>query len=108
MGNGNERGGGVPSNLYTRTEPKFFNVIKQDQATIMVTKTSDSDSDNVKVFVFDVIMYLLDGLIDKELSDSSLEKMKVGPDFKTSVDGKLSCKRLWENFQNADRTSVCN
>ena len=53
---------------------KFYNVNKQGQATIMVTKTSDSDFDNVKVFVFDVIMYLLDGLIDKELTELSLEK----------------------------------
>ena len=76
---------------------KFYTVNKQGQATIMVTKTSDSDFDDVKVFVFDVIMYLLDGLIDKELSDESLEKMKSSLDFKKSVDDELSCKVCGKN-----------
>ena len=78
---------------------KFYTVNKQGQATIMVTKTSDSDFDDVKVFVFDVIMYLLDGLIDKELSDESLEKMKASLDFKKSVDDELSCKVCGKKFK---------
>ena len=77
---------------------KFYAANKQGQATIMITKTNDSEFDHVKVFVFEVIMYLLDGLIDKEITTLALENMKVCSD-KISNEGDLTCKICSKTFK---------
>ena len=48
-------------------------------ATIMVSKVSEGDLEHVKVLAFEVVKYLLDGIIDGEITDEDFDNFKVNP-----------------------------
>ena len=57
---------------------KIYNVNGQGNATMMINKMSGADLSHVKAVAFKVIKYLLDGMIDGEITDSDIDNMKCG------------------------------
>ena len=64
--------GTVNVNIYNKNGKGF--------ATIMITKLRNSEMVHVKVLAFKVIKYLIDGMLDGEISDNDIEKMKQEPE----------------------------
>ena len=106
--------GTVNVNIYNKNGKGF--------ATIMITKLRNSEMIHVKVLAFKVIKYLIDGILDGEISESDIEKMKQEPGkyddnsdlvcqicakvFKTRQGLKMHITRLHIHEENVRKNSL--
>ena len=65
---------------------KMYNVNGNGIATMMIQKVSNSEMVHVKVVAFKIIKYLLDGMIDGEISDDDIANMKQESNGKLETD----------------------
>ena len=58
---------------------KIYNVNNKGYATIVISKVSDGTLQDVKTLSFKIIKYMIDGMIDNEISKTDLENFKIHP-----------------------------
>ena len=71
---------------------KIYIVNGNGIATMMIQKTSNSEMVHVKVLSFKIVKYLLDGIIDGEISDDEIKNMKQ------VSNGKLEADSSWFKY----------
>ena len=62
---------------------------------MMISKVSDGEIVHVKALAFKIIKYLLDGMIDKEISDDDFAAFKTNQIIQI---WKVHQKSKWKNF----------
>ena len=65
----------------------------------MILKTADSDLSHVKALAFKVVMFILDGLMDGEMSHSALEDLKISSDCLQDSRNELACSLCGKRFK---------
>ena len=72
----------------------------------MLQKTSNSEMVHVKVLAFKIVKYLLDGMIDGEISDDEIENMKQESNGKLEADIDLVCKTCGKKMKTVQGLNI--
>ena len=85
---------------------KMYKVNKLGFATMMISKTSDSKMNHVKILSFNVCRYLLGGIIDGEINKKDIENMKIEPKSSRMQLNSLYCDFCAKEFKTENGLSI--
>ena len=83
---------------------KIYDINAKGRGTIMITKVSDGNLCHVKALAFKVVKYIIDGIIDGELTNEDLDNLKRNSE--TMKTENLECDKCEKSFKTKHGLSI--
>ena len=85
---------------------KIYNINNKGYATIVISKVSDGTLQDVKTLSFKIVKYMIDGMIDNEISNTDLENYKMHTNGDHELDEVPECKKCGKTFKTKSGLAI--